>query len=485
MGYYSVPVSTDDRRKDSLVPVRQRNVMLTPLAGGSHRGRGMAAVPRPGLVARVTPDAGGQVRGLFHEPGFLGSALFVIAGEALYSIATGGWTATELGAVAGADPALMETLLSSLGIVAGGKVLEWDGATLTVSTDAHTPDPAYTLAQFGARLIVSQRYTDIESWSAVANPMDWPALAFASAEARSDPIEGHAVIGTTLVAFGTTTAQAFYAVGGPDELAIAVDTTFKREVGLLVRDAMNPIDESIVFIARDRAGGRYPCIMAGLQPRRIENPALVDRLCAMDDDQVAALRSFVVGWGDKKIWVVRMPDGGPSLAYDIAANSWAEWTTFDADLLNMGFSVSFGKHTIIASPEDSVVYTLEKTAYTDAGEPIERIVAFHVPVQGPVPIDNITLDIKCHGQPLTDDDGEPFTPKAMVRYYFDGGTLDSVTEWSDMRIVDLPAAGDYGIPAPETRFGLARSPGGFLIEVTITDPIGFAFYGVWVNELPE
>lgn len=478
MSYYPIAANSDDRSGRSITPIRMRNVILTPLPGDAKRGARFAAVPRPGLVKRATPSPGSKIRGLFHQPGFHASALYAIASGTLYSL-NSLWAATAIGAVTDSTRAAqLDALLSSLVMVSGGNIFNYDATTLTTVTDADAPSPAESLCIFGARAVVSQQYTDVDSWSELGNAINWPALGFASSEAKSDAIAANVTVGAVMLTLGAVTTQAFQAVGGPDESAIQVDPTYTTEIGLLTRDAMTVFDEGVFFIAQDKDGNRTPCMIADLQPRRIANPALCDRLAVLPDDQVARLRTFGVGWRERKIWVVRMPDGKPSLAYDLSTQTWAEWTSFESATLAMGFASAFGAQTAIADPDGDALYTLEDSAYDDDGSPIERLLTFHAPVRGPTPINSIALDIKCHGQPVG------AAPKARVRYYFDGGSLDSVTEWSDERTIDLPALGDYSIPAPEHKFGLARSPNGILIEIAITEPIGFTCYGIWINELP-
>lgn len=480
MTYYGVPTNSDDRAKKGLVPVRLRNVMIRPTDGGSARGNGVAAVSRPGLVRRSTPNPGGNIRGLFSEPGVYGGDLFAVAGFALYR-ANIAWTMTSLGPVYGTDGALFDALLSSLALVANGHVFEYDGVSLAQVTDIHAPSPAETLSVLGARGVVSQRGTDILSWCAVANLMDWPALGFTSAELSADPIVATIVIGPNLIVLGAKTLQLVNSVGGNDEEAFQPDPTYLKHLGCLRRDTLALVDESPMFVGDDRVLYR----LAGYQPERVINRALNERLAALSESQVDALRGFSYTWREKALYCLRMPDGGPSFEYDGELGVFYERTSFERDNYLPGMACDFNGDVVIAGPEDDGLYTFEDDAFDDDGEPIERIITFHVPVKGPVSIDSIVFDIKVLDQPLQDDDGEPYVPKMRTRYYFDGGSLDSVTEWDDERVVNLPAAGDYGIPEPETRFGLARGPAGFLIECIITDPVRFAFFGIWVNEYPE
>ena len=423
MTYYAVPTSADDRSNKALVPVRLRNVTIRPTAGGSHRGSGFAAVSRPGLVRRATPNPGNHVRGLFAEKGVHGGDLFTVAGFALYRVNIA-WDTATLGSVFGTDAALFEALLSNLTMVANGSIFEYDGVSFTTVTDADAPSPAETLAIIGQRAVVSQRNTDIESWCAVADVTDWPALGFASAELSADPTVATVVIGPNLVILGANTLQIFNSVGGNDEEAFQPDPTYLKHLGCLRRDTLAVVDESPMFIGDDRVLYR----LEAFQPQRVINRALNERLAALSESQVDQLRCFAYTWREKALYCIRMPDGGPSIEYDAELGVFYERTSFERDNYLPGFACDFNGSVVVAGPEDDGLYTFEDDAFEDDGEPIERVITFHVPVAGPLTINSIVFDIKCVDQPLQDDDGNDFAPKMMTSYYFDVVSLYSVTE---------------------------------------------------------
>lgn len=477
MSYHRVLSSADDRRSEGMVPVRMRNVQVVPAAIGVEQGDGYVLRPRPGVVARITPSAGALLRGLFGKKGFHSDRGYAAAGAALYSIGPG-WSATLVGALAGTDTAQFEALYDDLVVLAGGALSTYDTTTYAAVTDPNAPSPGGSLCIFGARAVVHQDGTDINSWSSVTDATSWPALGFAAAEAQPDPIVGNVVIGTQMVSIGATSVQLFNAVGGADEDAIQVDQTFRRHVGALVRDTIAVADEGIFMVGSDR--NLY--LLAGLNPQRIINRALTKRLQSLTDIQVAALKGFVYKWREKTFYVLKMPDG-PAMSYDVETNTFAEYSTFEAETFAFGYAIEMYGKWAVTGPGIDTIYTLDDNAHDDDGEPIECVFTVHVPTDGPTPITSITLDLKTYDVPLVDDAGDPYVPTARVRYYFDGGSLDSVTEWDDEREIVLAGAGEYTLPAPETRFGMAGARG-FLMEVTITGPFGWTCGGVWVNEYP-
>jgi hypothetical protein len=76
-------------------------------------------------------------------------------------------------------------------------------------------------------------------------------------------------------------------------------------------------------------------------------------------------------------------------------------------------------------------------------------------------------------QPLS---GQGSAPTLMLEVSSDNGN-----SWSDERTVSLPANGAWGKRIQAYRFGMFRTEYGMLVRIRISDPVGFALYGVWVN----
>jgi hypothetical protein len=100
-----------------------------------------------------------------------------------------------------------------------------------------------------------------------------------------------------------------------------------------------------------------------------------------------------------------------------------------------------------------------------------------VPVAGGTSIDRIVFDMQLFDQPLV---GQGSSPTMLLDFSVNGGRTFA-SEEGNLREVSLPARGVYGQRIQDFRFGRVLTENGFILRITITDPIGFALGGVWIN----
>ena len=99
--------------------------------------------------------------------------------------------------------------------------------------------------------------------------------------------------------------------------------------------------------------------------------------------------------------------------------------------------------------------------------------SIHVPVSADVPVDRIVIDGEWYDQPLS---GQGSAPTLLLSVSMDGGAT-----YSDERSVNLPAQGTYNVRVQDWAFGLASAERGVIVRIRLSDPIGFAIWGVFVN----
>ncbi len=472
MSYHPVAPTSDSRAALGATPIALKNVQLERSAKASVKGAGFFMAPSMGFTSRVTPTSGAYCRGVFARPGVQDGALFAVFGTTLYRI-TSAYGAASVGTIPGTDTVLMDGLRDDLLILGGGYLHVWDGSTLTTVTDTDISADLATLAVLGQRAISSPAGFDQLEWSAVLDATDWPSDGFATSEIQPDPVIANVVVGDELYSLGKSTVQIWRAVGGGD--ADAFDTFAGAYInkGCIARDTAQRVDAALMWVADDRCVFRT----AGPDASRVVNRDVEEALAGMTEAEVSASTAWVYTDGSKVFYVLRPPVGGRAFAYDVAEDVWAERTTYDAEAYRHGFyAFAYDKH-FVAGPDSDTLYTMERGVYADAGQPIEREMTIHIPAPNGARIDSIELDIKTVGQPLT---GQGSDPQIMVSYSKDGGSIDSVV-WGAERQVSLGANGRYDLRPWMTRFGQC-GPDGFLLKLRITDPVGFAFHGVRVNE---
>lgn len=531
MSFHPFAPASDNRATRAATPLVLRNVSLEPNAKGYDPRKPYLLAPTPGQRLRlkfnddpllteggaelsredgarlVTEQGDGSwrnVRALFADPDVHGGALFAVAGSSLFRVGSD-WTAANLGPINGTAQTMMRGFGSNL-IIKGdarlyvygtsqyisaenGDILEIEtGGYLEVEATSNqlvtiidvdapgAPSPPETLAVLAARVVSSATGSDAFDWSTVANAEAWPAEGFASVQYAS--IKAIVESRGYLAIFGEKKMQFWRAAGGEDADAFDTVGFTPLDKGLLARDAVAQTDGGLMWVGDDRVA--YQVDGAG-SPVRIVNRDLEVALEGLTATQAGQVRAFSYLDGSRLYFVVRPPLGATRV-YDAAFDRWHERMTYNGDAYAPGhYARAYGKH-VVASPDGADLWTWEHDVYDDAGEPIERVASVHVPLPGPVAIDHITLDGQFIGQPVV---GQGADPTIMLRFSRDGGMT-----WSDARLGVIrtspgPVAGNYATNVRFNRLGRFVGQHGLLLEIRITDPIGFALFGVWINEDPN
>lgn len=457
-----------------------RNVIIEPMPqGGGKRSRYYIS-PLPGRALRATPSSGKLIRGIFSRPGVCSSDLFVAAGSSLYKISSSStWTATLVGVIQGATgTVLFDSVGANLVILAGGVIYKYDGTTLSINVDPDCPLNAYTLACLGERVLTSQQSSDTFSWSAVDDPTDWPASGFAASARLPDEIRAQVVVNGELWSFGANSAQVWRAIGGEDDSAFdIIDVVIDR--GIAGRDAIAHVDNSVLWVGDDRV----IYTLNGYSPVRVVNRAVEQALAQLSDDELASIQCFSHNIGAHYFWVMRMPSG-VSYAYDTLTQQWQERSTWGATRYAISYATTFDGYSVVASDESDKIWTWDQGTFSDnsaTDSAHEHVMMVHVPVTARTIISRLCLDIKAMSQPLT---GQGSDPIALVTFYNDGGSLDSIHTRGVERPVSLGQRGAYDVRPVLHRLGMANAADGILVKVRILDPIDYTFSGVWIQENP-
>ena len=474
MAFFPIAPETDDRSARGIMPLVLKNCMVEPAPEGSGKRSKYLIAPTPGMTLRVTPSSGQNIRGVFCRPGVQNGALFVVAGTTLYSISTS-WAATSLGTVLGSGRVLMDALGANLALLASSNLYQWDGASLTQITDPDFPSGAYTLASLADRILTSAQGADTFDWSAVGDGLDWPATGFATSARYPDEIRAQIEMGGDLFHMGAASIQPWRAVGGLDSEAFDTLGSVIINRGIVGRDAWAKLDAYILFVGDDRVVYE----LNGYAPRRRVNRDLEARLAAFTEAQAATIEGFGYLDGSHANAVFRLPDRR-GYVFDALTSTWTQRTAL-GDNFDLVHYARFNGYNVVASASAAGVYTWDAGVHSDAGTAIERIMMVHVPVASIMTISNVTLDIKTFGQPLS---GQGSAPKAYLTFYRDGGNMDSLQQLGVERELSLGAAGNYRKRPTAHRLGIVNAADGLLLKIRISDPVGFALSGVWVNEMP-
>src|SRR3989304_9428408 len=241
MPYFPFAPSTDNRSARGLTPLTLQNCLIEKNPDAAATRSPYVIAPTPGRVRRAT--LGGNVRGLFSEPGCRDGMLFAPAGGALYQV-TDSYAAADVGTVSGGSVVKMRAFRQNLAMLASSMLKVWDGSSLANVTDADAPSSPSTLAVVGSRLLAADSAHDTFNWAKAGDPFDWDSAGVAADIYLSDPIVAQEEVGGYLARFNSRSTQFWAPTGGSEAEAFAPLTGTQRR-GIAGRD----------LFARTSAGG--------------------------------------------------------------------------------------------------------------------------------------------------------------------------------------------------------------------------------------
>lgn len=471
--HYPIIPSTDNRRTKGCIPTVLRNCYIEPQAGGANKRSPYVVRPTPGRRALVAlPEI---LRGVFCQPGCQAGAPFAISRSYLYSISPV-WAATNVGATPGGDVATLLPLQDKLVLRSEGDLFEYDSG-LTQVTDVDAPNPAMTLAVAGARAAAAFSGGALWGWCRAGDFLDWDPSGQASDVDLPDPVVGQVGYGDDIWSLNAISTQIWRAdpTAPTEDLAFSPLTGVNIPIGLAARGAVSKCKDGLRFIGHDRAAYKG----AGLAVSPIPNRDLEEALQTLSEGAMAAAITWTHALGSKEFWVVRT-SLERAFVLDLSNGLWHERTKFGASQYDLCFSAQVGNTTIVGADNSGTIWALDPDVYTDAGEIIERVMSVSIPVAGGTSIDRIVLDARWFGQPTS---GQGSAPQLILDYSTNGGQ-DWGSDYGNQRVVDVPGLGDTW-RVQEFGFGQCDAQDGFLLTITITDPIGFALAGIWINPSDE
>lgn len=447
-----------------------RSINLFPVDTGSTPPQ-LALQSIPGL-RRWTVLPASSIRALYTATN---GRVFCVAGASLVELDVGGRATprgtlrSDIGVVHLTDNGLM--LVAVDGPTAYGMTFVDNVFRANQDPDFHGGD---TIGFLDGRFVVNVPGTGQFQWSELYSPsMD--ALAFATAEARADPLVGLLVDHRELWLFGTQTTEVLYSTGDPF-------TPFQRlpgalsEVGSVGPHVMAALNNTVFWVSSSPRGQGLVLAAQGYQPQRISTPAVEYALGQSRRLHEAVALTYTQdghGW-----YGLMVPDLETSWFYDTSTQVWSERTTlaYDGSLYRWRpyvHTLAWGAH-LVGSWESGTLYTLDPQCYTDDEKPLlRRRVTPHVR-QEQEWLQIGRLRVQMETGVGRDHGGEPgVVPDVMLRLSRTNGHT-----WERPLWASAGAIGQYGRPVEWRRLGRARQ---WCFEISVTDPIPVTFLGATVT----
>ena len=303
------------------------------------------------------------------------------------------------------------------------------------------------------------------AWS--TDGLTYNALDFASAEASPDPLRRVYNDNRELILFGQFTSE-FHGNSGNLDLPFIRQSVI--EWGLAAVNSVAKMNDSIIFIGKNRMGKSQVIVLNGYTPQVVSNQSMSTVLDSYGDISNASGFSFMEG--GHPFYIVSFPSMAKSWLYDASTNLWSKVNYGLTETQYRGlFGTSFLGKTVCFDYMTGDVFTLNPNSYTDNGSPIVgEITSRHLFTEGIKVIYRLWVDMET-GVGLAAGQGSD--PMLMLKISKDGGRTYPIE-----RFAAIGKIGKYITRAIYNRCGSSRD---FVLTVRVTDPIKRVFTGAWID----
>lgn len=454
--------------------------------------------PTPGLRKLLTVGDG-PIR-LIHRD-FVGR-IFVVSGNKLYVITESGgtWSATLCGADGSAGGTAFTFDTSSGYMYAASMSYRGDGTdSSTMFTDGTNnylyldeasqdymgdlTDYGYTGVATANKIIWSDGYFILPEggtnkfYVSDLQGFNIDALSFASSEGSPDILLSVEVLNRTLYLFNEQTIEYFSNTGNADFPFERVQGGF-IEIGCAAKDSVVKINNSIMFLGRDKDGTGIVYRMSGLDAQRVSTHAIEYALTTYAD--ITTARAY--GYQQKGHFFYVLNFSETSWVYDTSTGIWHERAYTNSGTLerHRGETCAFDPahgYVIVGDYATNEVYRFDDTYYSDDGDAITRLrTCPHISAGlDRVFYHSFQLDMEV-GIGL-DGGVQGSSPTVMLDFSDDGGHTWSSESWT---LADNAAGsiGEYKTRVKWNRLGRARNR---IFRVKMTDPVKTVWIDAQIN----
>ena len=309
--------------------------------------------------------------------------------------------------------------------------------------------------------------------SSVFDGTSWAALDFATAESSPDSLLRVINAVGQLWLFGSETTE-IWTNNGSSRFPFERISGGKMEVGIVAPHSAFAIDNSVIWLGRDKRGDGIVFRANGFTPQRISTHAI--EIILQKANNLAECRGWAYQQDGHTFYALTGGGLQTTLVYDLSTGLWHERAYLNANgdyeqHLAATCSFAFGK-TLVGDRRNGKIYELKTDAYSDAGEPLasDRIYT-HLSDEGKqLRFSKLEIGIE---QGIGLQTGQGSDPIIMMRLSKDGGRT-----WSDWYQTTMGRAGNYKTKAEFRRLGIAEI---MTFQIRITDPVKRAICGSYLS----
>lgn len=432
----TIPLGTNDLESKSqdFLRLKIRNMYVIQ---NSVSVDGYSRVSRPTLT-KVNNVGSGPIYSLWRDEGALGSLIFVVSGEELYTLSEITGQATLIGSLPGSDLPSFAGSRDRILVVRNGTAYLCDGSTLTpvvMPDDRMVSSCSYIDGYFLLSIVGEELWYWIDMDETAPD-----ALSFASAERYPDDLKAIAVSMDEIWMLGATNEEVW-------QTSTTDDITFDRIAG---RAYSNGILNKDTVVTMNKDG--IPCllwvsatntvVMAQGVPSKVSNESIEELL-----RDATNVRCWGFSYNRHSFYVVTSDSF--TMAYDLQDGTWSRWDSYGYEYWRAHTGIQIQSLIYAGDYVSNAIYMLED-GVEDDGDPIVREIQGEVMNSGKeYTCNNVSVKVNSGWSPTYG-----FEPKLEMRW-----SDDQRATWSTWLQASLGDKGYYSTDVVYRSLGLMVRPG--------------------------
>lgn len=271
--------------------------------------------------------------------------------------------------------------------------------------------------------------------SNVGDAAIWDPLDYITAEGEPDNVVGCGKHLNYIITYGEYSTEFFYDAANPVGSPLANAQAYRLELGCASGNSIVQFEQSVAWIGVSKANGRAVFMLEGTNPIKVSS-TYIDRY--LNTSTLSKVRAYAFKYNGHMFYVLSLFDLNVTLVYDVTEKVWYRWSMFSEGTATIGVDGVLGEQLFrpayyasangtffVLDSDNSMLYALKQSQYTDDGAPIYYRAVTDIQDSG-------TTKRKFYQRVEIIGDKVPAT--MMIRH-----SEDDYNSWSNYRQVNLNA----------------------------------------------
>lgn len=447
----------------------QRTINFWPIF--DQQGKEVSALyGTPGLKLFGTAGAQG------HRQAFTSSngRCFFVAGSALYEVFADGTTTNRGALLTSVGNVSMDENNVQLGICDGTNLytLTYSDNTFAQVTDSDLPSQVGFLTVIDNYFVVNEVGTGRFYISAISDGTDWNALDFATAESNPDELRCVFNALGQLWLLGRNTSEIWTNTGASAFPFSRISGAI-MEVGVVAPHSVQDVDNSLIWVGRDKHGDGIVYRAQGFVPQAISQEPINIALQKATD--IENITSYVYQEDGHTFYVLTNGGLETTLVYDVTTQQWHERSYNNQGRLSNHLgrccTFAFGKQ-LVGDRRNGNIYEMSLDYYDDNGDEIvsERIYTHISDMDERIRYNTLEIGLETGVGNLTGAGQDPLISLQLSK--------DGARTWSNWFTTPIGKVGQYLTKVVFRRLGVAEQ---MTFKIRISAPVKKALTGSYLK----